>query len=109
MTIYFTDLNDGTRMQVGKWYLCSDSGGTWSEHGYDTPAEAKVAWLVIRQHEPFWRNFEMHTPTYLGPDKYWDEKEGAGEGCMCLRAEDLLDFWRAEGYTDVELELSSTP
>lgn len=107
MSQYFTDPLTSTRMQLGKWYLCGDSGYTHTDKAFDTDAAAVAWWVDGGDKQAEWPGESVYIPPYSVDECAWGE--GIGEAVVCLRADDILHFCRSESYTELELDLSNTP
>jgi hypothetical protein len=85
----FKDPGSGLIMELGKWYLLSDSGSSYSSIGYADAQSAVRAALALPDHDL--KVPDIATPTWVGPPAYWLNDWAA---CNVLNADHLLAFWR---------------
>jgi hypothetical protein len=88
----FREPGSGYTMELGKWYLLSDSGGGYSAEGFLSADAARAAALGLKDYEL--EADDVSVPLWLEEQRCWDNNWAA---CNILFADNLLTFWQ---YTE---------
>jgi hypothetical protein len=98
----FVEQGSGLRMDIDKWYLLSDSGSSYVNHGFSSSAAARAyaseGWFMQAYGL---KTSDISIPKFKSAFEGWDD----ATACCILNGKDLLDFWQAN--IDVDLEPSA--
>lgn len=86
----FKEPGSGLTMELGKWYVLSDSGSYYSADGFATP-EAAVEWFKTTE-DYDGAPYSVGVPEYTSAKGY----QGLDFCANALKADDLRDFWMRE-------------
>lgn len=92
----FIEPVSGLRMEVGKFYLISDSGGSYSPNGFLTIGEA-MDYIASESFQKEYGDETLFVPKYDLENHHWLIPL---EAMNAVKADDCLDFWR---FNDPEM------
>lgn len=101
LPLRFTEVGSGLVMELGKWYVLSDSGSAYTSQGFDSPEAARHWWRTEGHTEHEWPDSlfrELAVPQFI--NGAWVESDSP----QCMKADDLLVFWRANPLDGCDLE-----
>jgi hypothetical protein len=78
-------------MELGKWYILSDSGSFYTPLGFVSPADAQRWW-----NDEGKALYEMPADHVLTVPKFADGAWAESDSPQVMKADDLLDFWLRE-------------